>query len=92
MDIVSGVVLFLLIWWTVVFCVLPLGNQAGTTQTGHAASAPARPRIGYKLLLTSVIAVVLWLPCQWGLQATLRMVHENARAMHAEDERKEQAQ
>lgn len=62
MDIVSGIVLYLLIWWTVIFAVLPWGNKApDDPEKGFAGSAPINPRIKLKFIVTTVVAAILWL-------------------------------
>lgn len=62
MSLVSGFVLFVIIWWTVLFAVLPFGvRTADAPEPGHATSAPVKPMIGKKMLWTTVITVVLWL-------------------------------
>ena len=61
MDIVSGIVVYILLWWWVLFMVLPFGAKAPEiVEKGHATSAPERPRLVKKMLITSVIALVLW--------------------------------
>lgn len=61
MDWVSGVVVYILLWWWVFFMTLPFGVQAEEhPEPGHAASAPARPRLLVKAAITSVIALILW--------------------------------
>lgn len=61
MDIVSGIVVYILLWWWVLFMVLPFGAKAPeTVETGHAPSAPQRPMLVKKMLITTVIAAVLW--------------------------------
>ena len=62
MDKVSAVVVFILLWWWVLFMVLPFGAKASDTiELGHASSAPAHPRILMKMLITTVIASVLFI-------------------------------
>ncbi|MGC6516556.1 MAG: DUF1467 family protein [Candidatus Puniceispirillaceae bacterium] len=61
MDIVSGIVVYILLWWWVLFMVLPFGAKAPEViEKGHATSAPERPRLIKKMLITSVIAACLW--------------------------------
>lgn len=61
MDWFSGVVAFILIWWLVLFMVLPWGNNPEEkTEKGNATSAPAKPRILLKFMVTTGISVVLW--------------------------------
>jgi predicted secreted protein len=60
-------VTFLLVWWLVLFMVLPFGARPpDQIEPGTAPSAPARPRIGLKFLITTLIAaaltaLILWL-------------------------------
>ena len=61
MDIVSGIVVYILLWWWVLFMVLPFGAQAPEIiEKGHATSAPAKPRLLNKMIITSLIAAMLW--------------------------------
>ena len=61
MDIVSGIVVYILLWWWVLFMVLPFGAQAPEIiEKGHATSAPAKPNLVKKMMITSVIAAILW--------------------------------
>ena len=58
----TALVLFVLIWWTVLFAVLPFGSQPVDTPdpvTGWRG-APDRPRLGRKLLITTGISLALW--------------------------------
>lgn len=51
---------FVIVWWLVLFMVLPFGAAAPEeVEAGHADSAPARPRIPLKLLVTTLIAILL---------------------------------
>ena len=59
----EGLVTFIIIWWMVLFMVLPWGVRIpaeGEVAKGHATSAPLTPRLWRKLLVTSGIALVLW--------------------------------
>lgn len=61
MGIVTAIVVFLMIFWTVLFMVLPWGNHPKSTpEAGMAGSAPANPRIKQKFLITFAISVVIW--------------------------------
>ncbi len=57
--------LFALIWWTVLFAVLPLGTQPVATPDEHTGwrGAPAQARVGRKLLITTLVAALLWAIC-----------------------------
>ena len=58
----TGIVLFTMIWWTVLFMVLPFGVRpvADADEATGWRGAPERARIGRKLLVTTLISVVLW--------------------------------
>jgi predicted secreted protein len=66
----TGVLVFVVIWWTVIFAVLPLGVQrAADDVAGADRGAPARPQLKRKALITTAISVALWLVwfCVWVL-------------------------
>jgi len=57
----EALVSFVIIWWLVLFCVLPLGiKPAEPGDLAEQVGAPANPRIGYRLLLTTGIAAVVF--------------------------------
>jgi predicted secreted protein len=58
---VQGIVAYVVIWWVVIFAVLPFGiRPAEEGDIGHAAGAPANPRLWFKAGVTTVVAAVLW--------------------------------
>ncbi len=58
----TAFVLFALIWWTVLFAVLPFGTKpvADPDAATGWRGAPERPLMGRKLLATTVISAVMW--------------------------------
>jgi predicted secreted protein len=59
---VQGIVAYVIIWWVVIFAVLPIGVRPSEKgDPGYAAGAPANPRLGIKALVTTAVAAVLWL-------------------------------
>lgn len=71
---VSGAAVYLIIWWMVIFLVLPWGSQpiaAEDVRKGHAASAPQNPRILLKFAITTVISGVIWLMVNWVINSGL---------------------
>lgn len=62
---VTAIVVYLIVWWMVFFCVLPLRvesqQEAGDVEPGSEPGAPADPQLKYKVKLTSTIAAGLWL-------------------------------
>ena len=69
---VSGIIVFILIWWMVFFSILPFGNQPEPDPgEGHAESAPAKPRIVFKMLVTTGIATALFGVAWWIIESDL---------------------
>ena len=62
MEPVTAAVLFALIWWTVLFAVLPTGTRpvADADAATGWRGVPDRPGLRRKLLLTTVISAVIW--------------------------------
>ena len=76
MDLLTGVLSYGLIWWMVLFTVLPWGVRTPdeadqAVEPGHATSAPVRPRILLKFAVTTAIATalfaILWVVVAIGL-------------------------
>ncbi|MBX5454621.1 MAG: DUF1467 family protein [Acidobacteriia bacterium] len=65
MDWFTGVVLYALIWWVVLFAVLPFGTEPEAEPDAASGwrGAPKRPLLGRKLLATTLVAAVIWLGC-----------------------------
>lgn len=62
MSLVSALVVFVIMWWTVLFAVLPFGVRPPEQPApGHAASAPERPKILKKMMWTTAVTIVLWI-------------------------------
>jgi predicted secreted protein len=58
----QAVVAYVIIWWVVIFAVLPFGvRPTETGDVGHAAGAPANPRLWLKAGVTTLVAAVIWL-------------------------------
>lgn len=61
MNLFTGFLVFVMIWWVVLFAVLPWGIHVPDEQEpGHATSAPSNPRLLRKALITTAISAVLW--------------------------------
>ena len=72
MNTFATLVTFLVIWWLILFMVLPFGvAPPDVVEKGHASSAPAKPRILKKLLITTVLAIVVTVAVQWFVQSGL---------------------
>lgn len=63
---ITGVAIYLTLWWTVLFGVLPLGNRTYAEEgreitDGGDPGAPVNPNLKKKFLITTVVSAVLWL-------------------------------
>ena len=75
MNWVTGIVVYLIIWWTVLFAVLPIGvrtqGEDGAVVPGTPESAPTAPRLLRVVLLTTLISALLfagaWAAVKYGL-------------------------
>ena len=62
---VTGIAIYLTIWWTVLFCVLPLGvvshAEAGIDKgDGGDPGAPVDPKIKRKFITTTIVSAVIF--------------------------------
>ena len=66
----NSAVLFALIWWVMLFAVLPWGvrPQDHTGNPAQWSGAPERPMMWRKILATTVITVVLWFVAEMAVQ------------------------
>jgi predicted secreted protein len=59
MSIGYVVFIYVLVWWTLLFAVLPLGVERHAEEgKGYDAGAPAKPDMKRKIVLTSVLSAV----------------------------------
>ncbi len=60
MSVTFAIAIYFIIWWTVLFAVLPIGvrtqGEDGAIVPGTPASAPTAPRLLRVVLLTTVIS------------------------------------
>jgi len=59
----SLLAIYFVVWWTILFAILPWGvrtqEEEGGVVLGTVASAPQRPRLVAKALWTSIVSAVL---------------------------------
>ena len=64
MSLSFGIAIYFIIWWTVLFAVLPLGvrtqEEAGEVVPGTPKSAPLAPRLLRIVLTTTAIAAIVF--------------------------------
>ncbi len=64
------ILVYTIIWWVVLFTVLPWGARPPkNTEVGHAASAPERPMLWRKALVTTLISAVLFAGVYWLIES-----------------------
>jgi predicted secreted protein len=72
MSLGSGIAIYFIIWWTVLFAVLPFGvrnsHEAGeNVGEGHDSGAPVRHGLKWKALVTTGVAAVLFSGVYWAV-------------------------
>ncbi|WP_349360790.1 DUF1467 family protein [Stappia sp.] len=69
MSLVSAFAIFFIMWWIILFAILPIGvvtqEESGTVTEGTESSAPVRPHLLKKALLTTLIAAVCFAAFYW---------------------------
>jgi predicted secreted protein len=65
MNPVTGVAMYVMIWWLALFAVLPFGTRpvAEADSVTGWRGAPEKPRMWRKLLVTTLVAAVIWGLC-----------------------------
>lgn len=72
MDWFTTSIVFAVVWWLILFMVLPFGAAPpDEVEPGMATSAPARPRLGIKLAVTTVLAALVTGLIMWALGSGL---------------------
>ncbi len=83
---ISGIVVFLMIWWTTLFAVLPFGPRSEETpQVGNAHGVPDFPRLGKKVIITTVISCLLWVVVYGLIASNVISFHDMAAQMAEQD-------
>jgi predicted secreted protein len=66
-TVTTAIAIYFLIWWITLFAVLPWGvrrqDENGAIAPGTDPGAPAIPRLGWKLLWTTVAASAIFAVC-----------------------------
>lgn len=77
---VTGIAVYVIIWFLSLFTVLPIGaNRSANPVPGTPESAPDDPRLLFKFSLATGIAAVLWLALYAANQADLISFRDLAR-------------
>ena len=69
----TAIAIYFLIWWTVLFCILPIGvrsqSEEGQVVAGSDPGAPGRPQLRKKAILTTIVSTVVFL-LFWALRSS----------------------
>jgi len=79
MNLVLGIIVFLLVWWTALFMVLPFGHRRDENGT------PVNPNMKKKLLATTGVSVLIWIGIFLLVESDLISFQEMAEQMMKED-------
>ncbi|MDC3143784.1 DUF1467 family protein [Pelagibacteraceae bacterium] len=63
MGLAGSIILFLLIWWLLLFTILPLNisdKAEENVEDGNDTGAPSNPQIFKKFLITTIISIIIW--------------------------------
>lgn len=75
MSVSFAIAIYVVIWWTVLFAILPIGvrtqGEDGAVVPGTPASAPTRPRLVRVVLLTTLVSALVfgaaWAAIRYGI-------------------------
>ncbi|MEM7070594.1 MAG: DUF1467 family protein [Pseudomonadota bacterium] len=67
MDIITAILVFIMIWWSIFFIALPFWRHkaASHNKVGHDSGAPSKLHLIRHVLVTSAISIVLLLLFLW---------------------------
>ena len=71
MSISFSIAIYFVLWWLVLFAVLPFGvrtqDEAGTTVPGTPGSAPIAPRLWRTVAVTTVVSAAVFAVLYFGI-------------------------
>jgi predicted secreted protein len=65
MNWLTGIASYVVIWWIVIFAILPIGVRPAEDEMGERAGAPAHPNLRAKAIWTTLVSAGLWLILYW---------------------------
>ncbi len=61
MDLFTGIFTYFLIWWLMIFAVLPFGIQrAENPENHHYDASPVKANIKRKFIINSIVTGIVW--------------------------------
>jgi len=81
---VTGPVVYALIWWTVLFAVLPIGIRPQTRADAVSGwrGAPERPKLVRTALIVTLVSAVVWVGVWWVVQSPYLSFRHGWLALH----------
>lgn len=63
----TGLVVYFLIWWVVLFAVLPFGTRpvADADPNSGFRGVPQHPHMWRKVMITTIVAAAVWCAAYW---------------------------
>jgi Predicted secreted protein len=62
MELVSGIIVYIMLWWIVFYMALPFGVKQHTSSVqGLQEGAPEKPYLLIKIIATTLIAAIAWM-------------------------------
>jgi predicted secreted protein len=82
MSLSFAIAIYVVLWWTVLFAVLPIGvrtqDEDGSVVPGTPESAPTTPRLMRVALITTLVSTLLfaaaWAAVKYGLVDLARLI------------------
>ena len=68
----TGIATYIVMWWIVLFAVLPLGvepDAEASEEAGGWRGTPRKPQLLRKAVITTVVTAVLWLALDWVIES-----------------------
>jgi predicted secreted protein len=85
MAISSAIAIYFVLWWIVLFAVLPFGVRSqietGETVPGSDPGAPVLPRMVRKLIWTTIVSIVIFAAGLWAYSAGYLNVERLTKSM-----------
>jgi predicted secreted protein len=72
MDWAEGITVYVILWWVLIFTVLPWGVEPldeKDVKKGQDAGAPKNPHLLRKVLATTFLSAIVWLIIYWTIDS-----------------------
>ena len=88
MNVAGGIVVYLLVWWMVLFTMLPQGvvaDEDALEDPSLASGSPKDPKLSHKFKKTTLIAALVWIVIYFVLEWAPIDLYDIAQNMSEED-------